>query len=911
MTSGFRTFSNSYEKISQSSSLPFDFSRSSVDKKLPSNPNNSFISKPRKTSSLLQTSSFSNGICGYSYNFANTCFRTTTQSSSSSSEQLSSFSFSNKDFRMLHRPVPEVRGAEGSPLRKSDNEILLTSERISDISTKSPMKYIKDDETFLTREHVERLRVNPSIAERRNQLYTELQFLSDIKKEYERITFRENLKKSERKAKNMLKQETDENDSVDIFSPTKVKGYKKENRCEVDNILNQSTTCETDWPKTQRNILTNDSNYKLQNTHDLSPELDNDSIDSSEIDSLLEANITRWTVKPIQAQLVPGIEVEINGERVSSAAQMSRDECIRKWQAEDEEYALAAPNSAMVRTMKSQKGELQDSIKKNKMQQNLDNNLTTFSQDAETNEQNSSIYDPSSKEIGKLTKKRRDIVRQQIKEAYAHKKLFGEWIKKDWIVDENETKMWEEAEQKAEQKDWEFEEEDIYVLKDGKIASKLTLEELKSMLINAPEPTHPAEQEKLEQLKKLVEKRERRAQMKDEWQGLSDLERLLIANSERYQTGPNKEPPPLYHSDFSTTSQKDICRMALSEQDHSKKRFLSNMEHQASQDNCIEYSTKDSVFFNYPSSEPSFSQNSSYPYQINSKIDSISTQELPLSSSFQLFSSSPHFPLKTSSEFPSIFSNSFCTDETNVPSEEREEPTSPIQAQLPDGYSQLFLQPSFSSQTSRTIRQHQKSKKQANLCVPFKKFQDSLPFSNYIRYKFDMFNAYNQYKEEEAHFIFDQSAPLVEVPLRNQHITLDNEERGKGFREPYTAGLCKRLRKLGIKEFNLIDEKVAKMVAEVMEIPPIVDGFISHPVRIKRIRGVQNVSSFVSSHFPFFPADSLSIIKESEIIESFVRNQVSQIKTFYSHLLKQIRAYLTRDLFEIHILEFPSIFDQE
>ncbi|KAH7823342.1 uncharacterized protein MONOS_13392 [Monocercomonoides exilis] len=77
-------------------------------------------------------------------------------------------------------------------------------------------------------------------------------------------------------------------------------------------------------------------------------------------------------------------------------------------------------------------------------------------------EEESSMNKPESHDISmKMTTRRRKIVMSQIMEAIRFKKLFGEWVEKDWAVNEEEIRMWKKAEQDMIKEEEEEEEEEV------------------------------------------------------------------------------------------------------------------------------------------------------------------------------------------------------------------------------------------------------------------------------------------------------------------------------------------------------------------------------------------------------------------------------------------------------------------
>ncbi|KAH7825862.1 uncharacterized protein MONOS_10365 [Monocercomonoides exilis] len=125
----------------------------------------------------------------------------------------------------------------------------------------------------------------------------------------------------------------------------------------------------------------------------------------------------------------------------------------------------------------------------------------------------------SSFDLKKHEQKRLSIIRKQITEARRFRDLFGVWVRKPWITDELEGKMWDEAEQNSDDE------------KEGTGKERQTLEEMKSMLIEAQEAgALPEEQRRLE---KAIERKEKELEEEAKKSEMTGIERFEEAIAER------------------------------------------------------------------------------------------------------------------------------------------------------------------------------------------------------------------------------------------------------------------------------------------------------------------------------------------------------------------------------------------
>eukprot|EP00770_Monocercomonoides_exilis_P010412 MONOS_10361.1-p1 / transcript=MONOS_10361.1 / gene=MONOS_10361 / organism=Monocercomonoides_exilis_PA203 / gene_product=unspecified product / transcript_product=unspecified product / location=Mono_scaffold00468:2967-3937(-) / protein_length=304 / sequence_SO=supercontig / SO=protein_coding / is_pseudo=false len=109
------------------------------------------------------------------------------------------------------------------------------------------------------------------------------------------------------------------------------------------------------------------------------------------------------------------------------------------------------------------------------------------------------------------------IVNAEIKEAKHFFKLFGEWVRKDWIIDENEALLWSKAEERARTKEGCHFEKDEFNIEDK------TIEELGQELRDAG--TNSTNRASTEHIAMQLSKKEKKLNEQITMQEMSYLER--------------------------------------------------------------------------------------------------------------------------------------------------------------------------------------------------------------------------------------------------------------------------------------------------------------------------------------------------------------------------------------------------
>eukprot|EP00770_Monocercomonoides_exilis_P003486 MONOS_3466.1-p1 / transcript=MONOS_3466.1 / gene=MONOS_3466 / organism=Monocercomonoides_exilis_PA203 / gene_product=unspecified product / transcript_product=unspecified product / location=Mono_scaffold00082:35965-40672(-) / protein_length=1395 / sequence_SO=supercontig / SO=protein_coding / is_pseudo=false len=240
---------------------------------------------------------------------------------------------------------------------------------------------------------------------------------------------------------------------------------------------------------------------------------------SCELDAQLEENITRWQPQPRhKVALSRDVDFEVEGRHQSAILTSSKKHMIKQWEEQDAEFAQQTQeysSLAEVNRTKQEKGTRSDfDIKE------------------------------------KIRKKKRSLIKRQIKDARMFMKVYGVWVRKEWISDQEEKEMWNEAEKKIHIKQEAIENEDILHGKEHE-----TLEEMKNKLRDAD--INAMKNEEKEALEAAILKRERKLQEKKLKSEQTDLQRFL-------KTLPKNEDSDLVPKNHSNPSAFQVTEISAS-----------------------------------------------------------------------------------------------------------------------------------------------------------------------------------------------------------------------------------------------------------------------------------------------------------------------------------------------------------
>ncbi|KAH7831745.1 uncharacterized protein MONOS_505 [Monocercomonoides exilis] len=133
----------------------------------------------------------------------------------------------------------------------------------------------------------------------------------------------------------------------------------------------------------------------------------------------------------------------------------------------------------------------------------------------------------------KYMKMKRQKIAEEIQDAKKYQKIFGKWVRKEWITDESEQQMWDLAEEKIKEKETNLDME----LTEGE-TQEMTLEEIKSYLKDLEEgklsATEVLEMKlKMEKKEKKMEKKTKRLEMTDISVYLNNTEKEQLKHEKR------------------------------------------------------------------------------------------------------------------------------------------------------------------------------------------------------------------------------------------------------------------------------------------------------------------------------------------------------------------------------------------
>ncbi|KAH7817290.1 uncharacterized protein MONOS_7625 [Monocercomonoides exilis] len=220
---------------------------------------------------------------------------------------------------------------------------------------------------------------------------------------------------------------------------------------------------------------------------------------------LTEIDVVKWNPISLKSQKISfDIDFEEDGRLTSRIRDVTKEGLLIKWKEQD----MADMHRNMIR--KTNKSEA--------IAKTITEKEAEVEGSESTCEHNDRSKDSTSKKA--IDSYRKEVVRHQIKEAKQFWKVFREWVSKDWIIDDEEERMWKEAEKRVTIKN-ENTEENEDIMKNNQ--SSQTIEELKRMLLEMLECG--LEGQKKEELEKLIIKKEKKIDKKEREHEMTDIER--------------------------------------------------------------------------------------------------------------------------------------------------------------------------------------------------------------------------------------------------------------------------------------------------------------------------------------------------------------------------------------------------
>ncbi|KAH7819041.1 uncharacterized protein MONOS_10536 [Monocercomonoides exilis] len=314
-------------------------------------------------------------------------------------------------------------------------------------SRKKDTKQNKSTELHILQEIREELANIIDFSHKRSTQYHEQNLLSSISKNDETLI---------EELKNKIDGSNEKKSLFGTFQPSSERG-------ELDSLTSSSSSSSSSSISSRfcESVTTEDTN---SSSDAVSSEL-------SEPQRIIET-ISSWkpgTVKCVQ--LSNDVEVEVDGKRQSNCTETRRLLMENEWKRED--AMLVNMNMSLPSVAASQKegSEASEVSTSNREHENDCEGRTEHSQaGAEAN--NPTAFRQ------KVRKMHRELARHQVKDAKSYFKIFGLWVRKAWLTDEDEKRVWDEAERKLK----------IGVSEQGIVVNerkKDTLEELKGELEKA------------------------------------------------------------------------------------------------------------------------------------------------------------------------------------------------------------------------------------------------------------------------------------------------------------------------------------------------------------------------------------------------------------------------------------------
>ncbi|KAH7831018.1 uncharacterized protein MONOS_6888 [Monocercomonoides exilis] len=161
----------------------------------------------------------------------------------------------------------------------------------------------------------------------------------------------------------------------------------------------------------------------------------------------------------------------------------------------------------------------------------------------------------------KLCKKRLALIESQIRDAKRFKKMFGEWVTKPWMTNEEEIDIWNAAGIDA-----DILEIENFGVSDKASETQVTLEELKAYLRIAEDEGSSADV--IFNIKALIEREKMRLEKKSRLEAMSNLERYFLFDKEK-----DDEKRKLDRNSFAVSS-KRIIKSDLADEQYNKSEFL-------------------------------------------------------------------------------------------------------------------------------------------------------------------------------------------------------------------------------------------------------------------------------------------------------------------------------------------------
>ncbi|KAH7831442.1 uncharacterized protein MONOS_10526 [Monocercomonoides exilis] len=687
----------------------------------------------------------------------------------------------------------------------------------------SPYWNVNDPNALITNPHAT---VQPFVV------YSRQQFIADLGKEMKRLN-------EERKIEG--------NDVASISG-------------QATDIENVEPYCSIDGSENERNHFENTSEEEIRDP-DIPIDADklSDLSDFSEA-MLIEEIITKW--KPFsshQSEQFSDLDVEVDGKMTSSTAKAQREKMLHRWLISDAKVAVDTNCMAeMDEETSSSSVLLPDKHRDSEI-------VKPVYEEKGIEKESECIFDCAQKQ----RKRRLDLIKQQIQEAKRHKKLFGEWVRKPWIIENDEKELWDSAEKKVSSKECIDNESKAIILKDfcakgedcvtnetddkeaiekldyltiptkissfssalsSQILEDLTLEELKTL---HRELNEECQSNKRKIVELLISKKERKIAKKQNEDDMSDFQRFWVYCIKEMKKGRKRK---LASKNIRSDSQKADSQTLFEDEVPQQFIFSDNFQNYNHQISCSQKDlpARSLSFSSVTLSEDLHFQTQQADFTTNrSNLCSFSPPSESTLSSFP-FLDKPESSYYKSSQKMEFASSSVYQKRINFHSNICDEiqlsslfplkltpfsPVSPVSRavrSINSGLRYTLPQKSPASTSSSSSKSEHVS---SSVPTKFMKSETNLVASSAL---------VEAVSELE---ILDQcsiAVPLTntlldpQVPINKQHVVLDPEEWKSRFKDPILNSKMKRRMLLRGKDLDAYLASYKEIFLQVKKDPPII-----------------------------------------------------------------------------------------
>eukprot|EP00770_Monocercomonoides_exilis_P011542 MONOS_11487.1-p1 / transcript=MONOS_11487.1 / gene=MONOS_11487 / organism=Monocercomonoides_exilis_PA203 / gene_product=unspecified product / transcript_product=unspecified product / location=Mono_scaffold00579:28287-30665(+) / protein_length=793 / sequence_SO=supercontig / SO=protein_coding / is_pseudo=false len=308
----------------------------------------------------------------------------------------------------------------------------------------------------------------------------------------------------------------------------------------LDIITSESFAAELQ--KEYEKEQTTDAQAKTSIVKSEKMEIESGADDIGDAESDDEGNLVlseKWQ-RP-QANYMDDIDVDVDGHRKSTIEKVCRTKLLSKWQQED----ITSKSKFDDKQQTITDGELKD--------------------DGQSNEGNH-LVSKSKQGSSSMRPHRRSLIKKQLKEAKQHMKMFNVWVDKNWIDNEEEKALWDDAKTKMQSKmekqsdglDGRSRREEALnaSIKTETEKAKMTLEEMKYILDQADE-RGLGEAEKNELIEN-IKRKQIKLETAEERNQASDLDRFILFHKKEFEKSKRQYETQIPKENLNNSSDSDF-----------------------------------------------------------------------------------------------------------------------------------------------------------------------------------------------------------------------------------------------------------------------------------------------------------------------------------------------------------------